>query len=59
MSFITDDPVIYEHLGHVYFRSGDFSQARYYLEKSLEFDPNNNKVKQKLEDLQALIEKSK
>ena len=44
------DSVIYEHLGDVYLRQGDFVKARENWQKSLEIDPEENlQIKEKLE----------
>lgn len=53
------DPVIYEHMGDVYVTVKEFALARKYFRKSLDIDPHQPAVLQKiqqLEETQALIE---
>jgi Tfp pilus assembly protein PilF len=47
-SSLLDDPVIYDHLGDVYFKINEIEKAKLNWEKSLELDPNQEKVKEKL-----------
>ncbi|MFH2050145.1 MAG: tetratricopeptide repeat protein [bacterium] len=42
------DPVIFDHLGDTYQAMGDTSTARVWWEKSIELDPENETVKEKL-----------
>ena len=42
------DPVIFDHLGDTYQAIGDTSTARVWWEKSIELDPENETVKEKL-----------
>ena len=43
-----DDPVVLDHLGDIYFKLGDLAKARDAWEKSYKLDPENLKVKEKL-----------
>ena len=45
------DPVIYEHIGDVYFQLQDFTAARKYWNLSLELLPGQRQILQKLTDL--------
>ncbi len=51
---ITDDPVIYDHLGDVQLKLNNPSEAFRYWEKSLKLDPDQESVKQKLEQVQKV-----
>lgn len=53
-SSLLEDPVIYEHLGDAYFKIEDIQNAKVNWEKSLKLDPNQDKVKEKLERLNKL-----
>lgn len=46
------DPVIYDHLGDAYFKKGSLDKAKASWEKSLELDPKQDKVREKLNQLQ-------
>lgn len=46
---LAKDPVIYDHLGDVYEKLGDMDKAREMWEKSLELDPENKEIRNKLE----------
>lgn len=46
---LLEDPVIYDHLGDVYFKLDDLENAKINWQKSLDLDPEQEKVKQKLE----------
>ncbi len=48
---LMEDPVIFDHLGDVYFRIQNFDGARGNWEKSLKLDPEQSAVKKKLEGL--------
>jgi len=48
---LLEDPVIYDHLAEVYFKLGDLDNAKLNWQKSLELDPQQDKVKEKLEKL--------
>ena len=50
-SLLMADPVIYDHLGDVYFKTEERDKAKLNWEKSLKLDPSREKVKQKLGDL--------
>ena len=45
------DPVIRDHLGDVYLKTGEKEKARAIWQESLKLDPNQSKVKEKLENL--------
>jgi tetratricopeptide (TPR) repeat protein len=51
VSLVGDDPVIYEHLGEIYLKQQQVSEAREALVHSLELDPSNNKLMQRFRDL--------
>ncbi len=51
VSLVGDDPVIYEHLGEIYLKQQQFSEAREALVHSLELDPSNDKLMQRFRDL--------
>jgi tetratricopeptide (TPR) repeat protein len=44
-----EDPVIYDHLGEAYLKAGDEPSALSAWEKSLELDPSNDSVRQKIQ----------
>ena len=48
-STLLDDPVIFDHLGEVYLKIQEFEKARQAWQQSLKLDPNQDKVKEKLE----------
>lgn len=48
-SSLIDDPVVFDHLADVYYKLGDYPQARSMWEKSLTLDSKQDKVKDKLE----------
>ncbi len=53
------DPVLYDHMGDVYKSIGEFALARKYWRKSIELDPKQSSVQEKissLEKIQALKE---
>jgi len=50
-SVLLEDPVIYEHLGDVYFKTGDYNNAKLNWQKSLRLEPNKDAVKNKIEAL--------
>lgn len=43
-ALVGDDPVIYEHLGEIYLKQQQISEAREALLHSLELDPSNSKL---------------
>jgi tetratricopeptide (TPR) repeat protein len=47
--FINDDPVVLHHLGDAYEALDELDQARVYWRKALELDPNNEALKEKLD----------
>lgn len=50
-SSLMEDPVIYDHLGDAYFKINDIPNAKLNWQKSLDLDPKQDKVKEKLEKL--------
>lgn len=48
------DPIIYEHLGDVYFKLGDKVNARRYWDLSIQLQPDQQHVSQKLESLGSI-----
>lgn len=48
---LLDDPVIPDHLGDTYFKIGDFEKAKSSWQKSLELNPHQDKVREKIEAL--------
>ena len=50
---LLEDPVILEHLGDVYLKTQDFANARSFWEKSLKLDPDQDSVKNKIEDIKG------
>lgn len=48
-STLLEDPVIYDHLGDVYQKLNDVENAKLNWRKSLELDPNQDKIKEKIE----------
>ena len=51
-SEITEDAVIFEHLGDVYLKLGDRSKAQDAYEKALEMEPSNKDIEKKLSEVQ-------
>lgn len=49
---LLSDPVIYDHLGDAYFRKGILDKAKTAWERSLELDAKQEKVREKLNQLQ-------
>jgi len=47
---ITDDPVVFDHLGDAYKAMGDTENARKYWQKALELDSNNDQIRKKLSE---------
>jgi Flp pilus assembly protein TadD len=47
-----DSSVVNEHLGDVYLKLGDLQQARNQWERALELDSGNERLKQKIENIQ-------
>ncbi|MFA4889576.1 MAG: tetratricopeptide repeat protein [Candidatus Omnitrophota bacterium] len=52
-SKLLEDPIIYDHLGDVYQKSGDAQKALQNWEKSLQLEPDQQKVKEKLKKSSA------
>ncbi|OGX17428.1 MAG: hypothetical protein A3K83_06745 [Omnitrophica WOR_2 bacterium RBG_13_44_8b] len=50
-STLLDDPVIFDHLGEVYLKIRDYEKARQAWQQSLKLEPNQDKVKKKIEAL--------
>ncbi len=48
-SFVSDDPVIIEHLGDVYLKLNDIERAIFYWTEALKLNPNNKDLKNKIE----------
>ncbi len=49
------DPTIADHLGDAYYKKGLSDKAQEFWKRSLEIDPNQDKVKQKLENIKKEI----
>ena len=49
------DPLLYEHMGDVYKAQKDFVQACKHWRKSLELDPHQNGIHQKIKELEKWI----
>lgn len=47
---ISDDPVVFDHLGDAYKALGDTESARKYWQKALELDGNNEQLRKKLSE---------
>lgn len=47
---LDSDPVMFDHLGDVHSATGDRQEARTFWNKALELDPDNETIKEKLED---------
>ena len=45
----SEDAVLYDHMGDIYFALNKTQQAENHWEKALELDPNNDTIKQKLQ----------
>jgi len=54
---LIEDPVIYDHLGDVYWKMNEDEQARKYWELSLELSPNQKHITAKLDNLKNRKEK--
>ncbi len=50
-SLLLEDAVIYDHLGDAYFKLNNLEKAKINWQKSLELDPKQDKVKEKIEKL--------
>ena len=50
-SALIEDPVVYDHLGDVYWKKDEAANAKINWQKSLKLDPKQQKVKEKLETL--------
>ena len=51
VTIVPDDPMIIEHLGDVYLKSGKKDKAIAQYERVLKIDPEQKKIKEKLENL--------
>jgi tetratricopeptide (TPR) repeat protein len=49
-ALVGDDPVIYEHLGEIYLKQEQISEAREALLHSLELDPSNSKLMERFRE---------
>ncbi len=49
-ALVGDDPVIYEHLGEIYLKQHQMSEAREALLHSLELDPSNTKLMERFRE---------
>ena len=49
-ALVGDDPVIYEHLGEIYLKQHQMSEAREALLHSLELDPSNSKLMERFRE---------
>lgn len=47
---LDSDPVMFDHLGDVFSATGDGDEARSWWQKALDLDPDNNAIKEKLND---------
>lgn len=47
---LAEDSIMYDHLGDVYKAKGDLKNAGYWWRKALDLDPNNEKIKNKLDE---------
>jgi Tfp pilus assembly protein PilF len=56
-SILLKDPVIFSHLGDAYLKSGNLEKARLNWEKSLELNPSQDKLREKLKDYHAIQRK--
>jgi tetratricopeptide (TPR) repeat protein len=43
------DPVLYDHMGDVYYKKGMTDKAKEFWKKSLELNPDQKEIKEKLE----------
>ena len=50
VALVGDDPVIYEHLGEIYVKQQNLSDAREAWLHSLELDPSNEKLFQRFRE---------
>lgn len=50
-SSLVEDPVIYDHLGDAYFKTKDIANARLNWEKSLNLDPGQEGVREKIKKI--------
>ena len=51
VAFAGDDPVLYEHLGDIYAKQRNLSDARESWLHALELDPSNNKLMDRFREL--------
>jgi Tfp pilus assembly protein PilF len=54
-TLLLEDPVILDHLGDAYFKNQDFPRAKGNWERSLQLDPDQPKVAQKIEKIKESI----
>jgi len=47
-SLLIDDPIIFDHLGEAYMKANDIAKAKLSWEKSLQLEPGQDKIKEKL-----------
>ncbi len=47
---LEEDPIIFDHLGDAYKATGDNDKARDWWQKALELQPENEEIKNKLDD---------
>ena len=50
VTLVDDDAVIYEHLGEIYFEQRYVEKAKKAWRRSLELDPSNDELKQRVRD---------
>ena len=48
---LSEDAIIFEHLGEIHQSLNNFEQARSAFEKSLQLAPDNDKIRDKLKEL--------
>ena len=51
---LIDDPIVFDHLGEVCFKLGDNKNAQVYWEKSLQLEPGQNSIKEKIEQINPI-----
>ena len=56
---ITDDPIIFSHLGDIYFKKGELKSALDAYNKSLEFKPEDiESIQEKISTIEELLRQS-